>query len=168
MFSWSGLHLDSSTGGCVLYIMALKTAETVGMYSVLFLARSQVRPISWQSLLNILLALSSLVLLSCVPFLAFSCKNNHIQYWFGHKKTMHKRKGCVEGNGQPNCLQCKRLGRGHMGRGRVTFWGSTLESCGEFSQNSKKKTLKVNLHCPTSLSCFCFCLFKCYFHYAMH
>jgi len=46
----------------------------------------------------------------------------------------------------------KGLVGGHMGMGpmgRVTFSGSTLESFGGFSQNSKKKTLKVNLHCPT-------------------
>ena len=147
--------------------MALKTAETVGMYSVLFLARSQVRPISWQSLLNILLALSSLVLLSCVPFLAFSCKNNHIQDCFSHKKIMHKRwkkkgflnkveyqRGKAVFEELDNQIVCSVKGSvgGHMGlgpMGRVTFSGSTLESFGGFSQNSKKKTLKVNLHCPT-------------------
>lgn len=65
MFSWSGLHLDSC-GGCALYMMARNTADTVGMYAVLFLASSQVSPMSWQSLLNILLALSPP---SSVPFL---------------------------------------------------------------------------------------------------
>ena len=30
MFSWSGLHLDSC-GGWALYMIARKTAETVGM-----------------------------------------------------------------------------------------------------------------------------------------
>ena len=117
MFSWSGLHLDSWTGGCVLYIMALKTAETVGMYSVLFLASSHVRPISWQSLSNILLALSSLVLLSCVSFLAFNCNNNHIQGCFSHKKTVFKLEyqgGKVmdvqrNPSEEPNCLQCKMV-----------------------------------------------------------
>jgi len=101
----------------VLYVMALKTAETVGMYSVLFLASSHVRPISWQSLLNILRALTSLVLLSCVSFLAFNCNNNHIQGCFSHKKTVFK----VEYQGgkvmdvrrnpseEPNCLQCKMV-----------------------------------------------------------
>nr|GMC72856.1 hypothetical protein Iba_chr03bCG15430 [Ipomoea batatas] len=39
MFSWSGLHLESC-GGCALYIMARRTAETVGMYAVLFRASS--------------------------------------------------------------------------------------------------------------------------------
>lgn len=75
MFSWSGLHLDSC-GGCALYMMARNTADTVGMYAVLFLASSQVSPMSWQSLLNILLALSPP---SSVPFLPspFSCNGNH-------------------------------------------------------------------------------------------
>ena len=41
-------------------MMARSTAETVGMYVVLFRANSHVRPMSWQSLLNILLALSLL------------------------------------------------------------------------------------------------------------
>lgn len=72
MFSWSGLHLDS-WGGCTLYMMARRTADTVGMYAVLFLARSHVSPMSWQSLLNILLALSPP---SSVP-LPFSCNGNH-------------------------------------------------------------------------------------------
>lgn len=67
MFSWSGLHVDSC-GGCALYMMARNTAETVGMYAVLFRASSHVSPMSWQSLLNILLALS-VVGLSPVPFL---------------------------------------------------------------------------------------------------
>jgi hypothetical protein len=73
MFSWSGLHVDSC-GGCALYMMARNTAETVGMYAVLFRASSHVSPMSWQSLLNILLALS-FVGLSPVPFLypPFSC-----------------------------------------------------------------------------------------------
>lgn len=68
MFSWSGLHVDSC-GGCALYIMARSTAETVGMYAVLFRASSQVSPMSWQSLLNILLALSLVDLSPAVPFL---------------------------------------------------------------------------------------------------
>lgn len=69
MFSWSGLHLDWC-GGCTLYIMALNTADTVGIYAVLFLASSHVSPMSWQSLLNILFALSlGLLVLSPVPFL---------------------------------------------------------------------------------------------------
>ena len=74
MFSWSGLHVDSC-GGCALYMMARNTAETVGMYAVLFRASSHVSPMSWQSLLNILLALS-FVGLSPVPFLypPFSCR----------------------------------------------------------------------------------------------
>ncbi|KAG7034940.1 hypothetical protein SDJN02_01733, partial [Cucurbita argyrosperma subsp. argyrosperma] len=46
--------------------MALRTAETVGMYAVLLRASSHVSPISWQSLLNILVALSVvLYLLEC-------------------------------------------------------------------------------------------------------
>lgn len=57
MFSWSGLHF-ASCGGCVLYIMARRTAETVGMNVVLFRASSHVSPISWQSLVNILLVRS--------------------------------------------------------------------------------------------------------------
>lgn len=65
MFSWSGLHVDS-WGGWALYIMARSTAETVGMNVVLFRASSHVSPMSWQSLLNILLALS-LVALFFVP-----------------------------------------------------------------------------------------------------
>ena len=75
MFSWSGLHVDSCSGGCALYMMARNTAETVGMYAVLLRARSHVKPMSWQSLLNILLALS-VVGLSPVPFLypPFSCR----------------------------------------------------------------------------------------------
>ena len=44
MFSWSGLHIDSS--GCALYMIARSTAETVGMYAVLFFASSHVNPIS--------------------------------------------------------------------------------------------------------------------------
>ncbi|KAL7000273.1 hypothetical protein U1Q18_001421 [Sarracenia purpurea var. burkii] len=40
MFSWSGLHLDW-WGGCALYMMARSTAETVGMYAVLFRASNQ-------------------------------------------------------------------------------------------------------------------------------
>lgn len=76
MFSWSGLHLELDWwGGCTLYMIARNTAETVGMYAVLFLASSHVSPISWQSLLNILLALS-LVSWCPVPFLypPLSCK----------------------------------------------------------------------------------------------
>jgi hypothetical protein len=45
MFSWSELHLDS-WGWCALYMMARNTAETVGMYAVLFLSNSHVSPIS--------------------------------------------------------------------------------------------------------------------------
>lgn len=69
MFSWSGLHLES-WAGYVLYINALNTAETVGMYAVLLRARSQVSPISWQSLSNILFTLSpgSLVPFRWPPF----------------------------------------------------------------------------------------------------
>lgn len=78
MFSWSGLHVDSC-GGCALYIMARNTAETVGMYAVLFRARSHVSPMSWQSRLNILLALSLVDLSRDVPFLLLppplSCNN---------------------------------------------------------------------------------------------
>lgn len=48
-------------------MIALKTAETVGMYAVLLRASSHVNPISWQSLLNILVALS-VVLVSRAPF----------------------------------------------------------------------------------------------------
>lgn len=91
MFSWSGLHLDWCTAGCALYMMALSTADTVGMYAVLFLANSHVSPMSWQSLLNILLALSlGLVLVSTVPlwYPPFSCVQtvitNHIRWHFGH------------------------------------------------------------------------------------
>lgn len=70
MFSWSGLHL-LRWGGCGLYIMALNTAETVGMYAVLLRASSHVSPMSWQSLLIILLPLSVVVFL--FPPLTFSC-----------------------------------------------------------------------------------------------
>lgn len=43
----------------LLNMRARKTAETVWMYAVRFLARSHVIPISWQSLLCILVVLSS-------------------------------------------------------------------------------------------------------------
>jgi len=57
MFSWSGLHLGW-LGGWVLYMRALSTAETVGIYAVLFFASNHVNPINLQSLLYILLVLS--------------------------------------------------------------------------------------------------------------
>lgn len=100
MFSWSGLHLDS-WGGCELYIMARNTAETVGMYAVLLRARSHVSPISWQSLLNILLALLSSC--SAVPFLLppFSC-NNFIEHMKGHFGPRNKFV-----TNWSNCVQCK-------------------------------------------------------------
>lgn len=66
MFSWSGLQVDS-WGGWAVYMMARSTAETVGMYVVLLRASNHVRPMSWQSLLNILLALSLLVPFFFVP-----------------------------------------------------------------------------------------------------
>jgi len=74
MFSWSGLHL-LRWGGCGLYIIALNTAETVGMYAVLLRASSHVSPMSWQSLLIILVPLSVVVFL--FPPLTFSCKSTH-------------------------------------------------------------------------------------------
>ena len=60
MFSWSGLQVDW-WGGWAVYMMARSTAETVGMYVVLLRASNHVNPMSWQSLLNILLALSLLL-----------------------------------------------------------------------------------------------------------
>lgn len=50
-------------------MMALKTLETVWTYAVVFLERSQVRPINWQSLWCILGVLSSSVLLASEVFL---------------------------------------------------------------------------------------------------
>lgn len=67
MFSWSGLHVDSC--GCALYITARNTAETVGMYAVLFRPRSHVSAISWQSRLNIFFALSLSLSFLLFPFI---------------------------------------------------------------------------------------------------
>lgn len=81
--------------------MARNTAETVGMYAVLLRARSHVSPISWQSLLNILLALLSSC--SAVPFLLppFSC-NNFIEHMKGHFGPRNKFV-----TNWSNCVQCK-------------------------------------------------------------
>jgi len=57
MFSLSGLHVGWLGVG-VLYMRALSTAETVGIYAVLFFASNHVSPINLQSLLYILLVLS--------------------------------------------------------------------------------------------------------------
>ena len=68
MFSWSGLHFISC--GWALYITARNTADTVGIYNVLFLPNSHVSAINWQSRLYIFLSLS----LSLVSFLwTFNC-----------------------------------------------------------------------------------------------
>lgn len=97
MFSWSGLHL-LRWGGCGLYIMALNTAETVGMYAVLLRASSHVSPISWQSLLSILVPLA-VVAFSSFPFLypPLSCNPSNFENQQDLRKLNKKknRKGCV-------------------------------------------------------------------------
>lgn len=74
MLSWSGLHLDSC--GCALYITARNTAETVGMYAVLFLPSSHVSAMSWQSRSNIFFALSLSSLSFLLPFICPKIKPN--------------------------------------------------------------------------------------------
>lgn len=146
MFSWSGLHL-LRWGGCGLYIIALNTAETVGMYAVLLRASSHVSPISWQSLLIILVPLSVVVFL--FPPLTFSCNPSIKKIW---NKKKNKIYWFINIMGEKDCVWKWRVS----------------ECCSALGLYEKRKFLKKHIsNClqPKRIAkekqqCACVCLFQ--------
>lgn len=147
MFSWSGLHL-LRWGGCGLYIMALNTAETVGMYAVLLRASSHVSPMSLQSLLIILLPLSVVVFL--FPPLTFSCNPSKI--WNKNKKILSRK---FFKNGKK--IACESEGFQSVAvlwvyTKKRKFLKKHISNCLQPKRIAKRKTM--------CLCCVCLCLFQ--------